>query len=195
LFHTGGAPGIHPSEVSSPARFRRPFGRERTHIPLAQRFFRRRSVRPARRASVSGFTPLGIALRSHGVLSRRPPAPPLGFAPLGFDNGDLAPDFSGAPLACLSRPRDCSRDDAAPQSIDRSSPCLARPSPEGATGRDNPYGVPAPAPSWTFVFAGARAIEFTARRVVHYCRLADGFWALAEHCRSRSGPDLGAAAF
>jgi hypothetical protein len=29
----------------------------RTHVPLVQRYFRRRSVRPARRTSVSGFTP------------------------------------------------------------------------------------------------------------------------------------------
>jgi len=34
----------------------------RTHLPLAQRYFRRRSVRPARRASVSGSTPARIAL-------------------------------------------------------------------------------------------------------------------------------------
>jgi len=34
----------------------------RTHIPLAQRYFRRRSVRPARRASVSGFTLSGNTL-------------------------------------------------------------------------------------------------------------------------------------
>jgi hypothetical protein len=53
----------------------------RTHLPLAQRLFRRRSVRPARRASVSGFAPFENALRSHGLLGRRPPAPPLGFRP------------------------------------------------------------------------------------------------------------------
>jgi hypothetical protein len=33
----------------------------RTHLPLTRRLFCRRSVRPARRASVSGFAPLGIA--------------------------------------------------------------------------------------------------------------------------------------
>jgi hypothetical protein len=61
----------------------------RTHLPLARRFFRRRSVRPARRASVSGFVPLGIALRPPGVLGRRSPAPPLGFAPAGYADEDL----------------------------------------------------------------------------------------------------------
>jgi len=61
----------------------------RTHLPLARRLFRRRSVRPARRASVSGFSPSEIALRSCGVLVRGPPAPPLGFPPSGFANEDL----------------------------------------------------------------------------------------------------------
>jgi len=61
----------------------------KTHLPLARRFFLRRSVRPARRASVSGFEPLGIALRPHGVLGRGPPAPPLGFAPAGCSIEDL----------------------------------------------------------------------------------------------------------
>jgi hypothetical protein len=49
----------------------------------AQRYFRRRSVRPARRASVPGSTPSESAWRPHGVLSRGPLAPPMGFAPLG----------------------------------------------------------------------------------------------------------------
>jgi hypothetical protein len=61
----------------------RPFSREQTHIPLTQRYFRRRSAGPARRASVSGFTPFESALRPNGVLARGSPAAPLGFAPLG----------------------------------------------------------------------------------------------------------------
>jgi hypothetical protein len=130
LFHTGGAPGIYPSKVSSPARFRQPFGWEEPTYRWPSGFFRRRSVRPARRASVSGFTPLGIALRPHGVLGRGSPAPPLGFAPLGSAVEDLAPDFSGAPLACLAGTRDCSRYRPAPQSVYRPSPRPARPSPE-----------------------------------------------------------------
>jgi len=102
----------------------------RTHLPLAQRFFRRRSVRPARGASVSGFTPPGIALRPHGVLSRQPPAPPLGFAPLGFVCEGLAPGFPGAPPACLTGTRDYSRNRPAPRSVYRSSPSPARMPPE-----------------------------------------------------------------
>ena len=116
--------GFLPREVSPAFRL------GRTHLPLAQRFFRRRSVRPARRAPVTGFTPPEVALRPHGVLGRRPPAPPLGFAPLGPDGEDLAPDFSGPPLACLAEPRDYSRIPPAPQSIDRPSHRLTRTTPE-----------------------------------------------------------------
>jgi hypothetical protein len=119
----------------------------RTRIPLAQRYFRRRSVRPARRASVSGFTPHESTLRPCGVLSRRSPAPPLGFAPLGLSCEDLDPDFSESPLARLACPGDHSPDRSAPQSLSRPPPCLARPIPKYRTGRSSPYGVFAPARS------------------------------------------------
>jgi hypothetical protein len=56
----------------------------------AQRLFRRRSVGPARGASVPGFMPPESAWRPRGVLSRRPLAPPLGFAPLGSATKTLA---------------------------------------------------------------------------------------------------------
>jgi hypothetical protein len=102
------------------------FRPRRTHVPLAQRYFRRRSVRPARQASVSGSTPARIALRPYGGLARKPPAPPLGFAPLGLDCGNLAPDFSRAPLTCLARPYDYSPSRLAPQSIDQPPPCFTR---------------------------------------------------------------------
>jgi hypothetical protein len=108
--------GFLSREVSAAFRLRR------THIPLAQRFLRRRSVRPARRASVSGFTPPGLALRSDGALSRRSPAPPLGFAPLGPACEDLVPGFPEPPLTCLTGTRDHSRNQPTPQSIYRPSP-------------------------------------------------------------------------
>jgi len=75
--------GILSREVSEA------FQSGRTHLPLARRFFRCRSFGSARRTSVSGFAPLGTALRPHGVLGRRSPAPPLGFAPAGFSCKDL----------------------------------------------------------------------------------------------------------
>jgi len=73
-FPFGGFPFPKASAVFQPGR---------THVPLTRRLFRRRSVEPARRASVPGSTPSGSALRPGGFLSRRPPAPPLGFPPLG----------------------------------------------------------------------------------------------------------------
>jgi hypothetical protein len=97
---------------------------------LAQRYFRRQSVRPARRASVSGSRPVRIALRPRGVLTRQPPAPPLGFAPLGLACESLAPDFSGTPLACFTSPGDYSPGQLTPQSISQPSPCLTRPAPK-----------------------------------------------------------------
>jgi hypothetical protein len=74
----------------------------RTHLPLAQRFLRRRSVRPARQASVSGIAPPGSALRSHRFLSRRSPAPPMGFTSLGQASKGLDRDFSQPPLSRLA---------------------------------------------------------------------------------------------
>jgi len=102
----------------------------RTHLPLASRLFRRRNVRPARQASVSGFAPLGIALRPHGVLGRGSPAPPLGFRPCRVCYRRPWSDFSDAPLTCLVGPVDFSTDRPAPQSLNRSRLRLARPIPE-----------------------------------------------------------------
>jgi hypothetical protein len=145
------------------------FRPERTHLPLARRYLRRRSARPARRTSVTGFTPLGIALRSHGVLSRRPPAPPLGFAPLGPLCESLDPDFSEPPLACLANPRDHSRNQPAPQSLDRLSPRLDRPMPKHRPVEATLMGflhLPAPEHSsqpvsglWSSPFVGSHIAE------------------------------------
>jgi hypothetical protein len=119
----------------------------RTHVPLAQRYFRRRSVRPARRASVSGSTPVRIALRPCGGLARQPPAPPLGFPPLGLACEDLAPDFSRTPLTCFASPGDCSPGQITPQSIDQPSLCLTRPVPEYRPAEATLMGFPhLPAP-------------------------------------------------
>jgi hypothetical protein len=94
----------------------------RTHLPLARRLFRRRSVEPARRASVPGSMPPESALRSDRFLSRQPPAPPLGFAPLGCSGECLDPGFPASPLSRFMDPDDCSSGPPAPQSIDQPSP-------------------------------------------------------------------------
>jgi hypothetical protein len=77
---------------------------ERTHLPLACMCHRHRSAGPAKQASVSGFTPSGSTLRPYGLLSRRSPAPPLGFAPLGLSREGLDQDFSRSPLARFANP-------------------------------------------------------------------------------------------
>jgi len=119
----------------------------RTHLPLARRLFHRRSVRPARRASVSGFAPLGIALRPHGVLGRRSPAPPLGFAPTGLDCEDLgriSPAILSRTWPNLSITRRFGSHLRVSIGLHLR---LARPIPGVSTGRGSPLGVLAPARS------------------------------------------------
>jgi len=82
----------------------RPFSRKRTHVPSTQRLFRRRSAEPVRRVPVPGSIPSESTWRPHGVLSRRPLEPPLGFAPLGLDCEDLDHDFSRSPLTRFAKP-------------------------------------------------------------------------------------------
>jgi hypothetical protein len=100
------------------------FQPERTHLPLTRRLFRRRSVRSVRRASVTGFAPPGIALRPHGVLSRGPQAPPLGFAPCRVFTRRPWSDFTDTPLACLAVSVDFSAIRLTPQSFNRPSQSL-----------------------------------------------------------------------
>jgi hypothetical protein len=153
------------------------FRPERTHLPLAQRFFRRRSVRPARRASVSGFLPPGSALRPRGVLSRRPPAPPLGFPPLGSSGDSLDPSFLGSPLTRFAGSGDYSPNPSAPQSIDRPTPRLAR-------RRTEVPHRPRP-PLWGFRTCLIQSIRvhrrpgyvFASHRAVHCCRFSGALWA------------------
>jgi hypothetical protein len=119
----------------------------RTHLPLARRCSRRRSVGPARRASVSGFMPSRIALQPCGVLSRQPPAPPLGFTPLGHQREGLAPDSSGTPLTCLASPDGYPPDQPASQSVGQPSLCSPRHTPKCIPDRATLMGflhLPAP---------------------------------------------------
>lgn len=57
-------------------------------------------LQTVRQTSASGFTPPGSALWPREGLTRQPPAPPLGFAPLGPACEDLDP---GSPPRLLSR--------------------------------------------------------------------------------------------
>jgi hypothetical protein len=169
--------GFTPSEVSSPDGRPTVFRPGRTCVPLAQRYLRHSRVGPARRASVSRFTPAGIALLPLGVLGRRPPAPPLGFAPLGCTCEGLVLGFPRTPPACLVAFGGHPPHPPAPRSISQPSPrlaCLHR----SANGRDNPCGVLAPARSRPFRFTSVRVMEFTSRQVLHCCRPSGGLWTL-----------------
>lgn len=99
----------------------------------------------ASEAAVPGSMPSGSASRPSGVLSRRSPAPPLGFAPLGPTCGNLDLDFSRPPLTRFTGSGDCSPNPSAPQSLDRLPTRTARCRAETRTGRCHPCGVPAPA--------------------------------------------------
>lgn len=62
-----------------------------------------RNVGPADGAAVPGSIPSGSALRPHGCLNRRPPAPSLGFSPLGPACGNLDLGLSPGLLSHASR--------------------------------------------------------------------------------------------
>jgi hypothetical protein len=192
LFRTGGAPGIHPSEVSSPDGSPQPFDwNEPAYRWLSGISAAHASDRPEE-PRFPGSHPPGIALSPHGDLSRWPLAPPLGFDPLG------------QPAKALSR--------ASPELL----PC-AWPSPL-ITRRGCPhFGVsvnlrlaspdrhrsaaqPRP-PLWASctcplptirICTSVRAMEFTSRQVLHYCRPSGGLWTPAKPCRGWSGSALGA---
>jgi hypothetical protein len=88
---------------------------------------RGRRARPIHRPP-SGYSPSESPLPFH--VEARPterPDAPLGFTFLGVMSDDLGPPFSGPPLACLFAIDVTIDRDAAPQSIDRSSPGSAIP--------------------------------------------------------------------
>ena len=109
-------------------------------------------------------------LAEDGLLSRQPPAPPMGFAPLGPACKDLDGDFSAISSHTLHRFGDYSPNPPASQSIYGPLPRLTRPSTEV-------HSQPRP-PLWGFrtcLFLGIRAgrrrgYEFTSRRAAHYCQ-------------------------
>jgi hypothetical protein len=98
-----------------------------------------------RHTPVPGSMSPESALRPCGVLIRRPPAPPLGFAPLGSAGEGLAPDFSRSPLTRFTGSGDYSPNPSASQSINRPSTRFARYRTEVRPGRNHPCGVLAPA--------------------------------------------------
>jgi len=116
-----------------------------THVPLAQRLFRRLTRRTGPKslgcwvhasrkclAIVRGFSPTtagsSLGLRPSRVLSE-----------------SLGQDYARPPLTRFAEGGDCSPDPPASRSFDQLSPRLARdPSPKRRDGRGSPYGICAP---------------------------------------------------
>jgi hypothetical protein len=81
LFRTGGALGIHPSELSPRGGRPCPLGHGRPAYRLTRRCSRRRSDEPARRAAVSGFSPFRESLAAERRFSAAAAGCSLGFRP------------------------------------------------------------------------------------------------------------------
>jgi len=104
LFRTGSAHGIYPSELSPPERCPVCYHPDEPTYRFTCRCSRRRSVRPAQQASVSGLHPSRSPLRSDGGLARRSPDAPMGLALLGFSGRSLDRDFARSPLTRFADP-------------------------------------------------------------------------------------------
>jgi len=100
LFHTGSAPGIHPSELDLPAGIRT-FPPGSTHLPLACRCSHPRQVgvRPARQASVSGLYPCRQFRIAIGGFSTATVGSSLGVYPSRACRKGLDRDFARSPLS------------------------------------------------------------------------------------------------
>lgn len=159
--------GAFPSRKVS-SRFRR----DEPTYRLARQYFRRRSVEPARRASVSRLLPLRESLADRHGVSTPTAGCSLGFSLPGPSGGGLG-GFSPALLshAWPDRPKPAA---PTPQSLNR--PPLGHlrnrrnsPVPQTTTLLGFPH-------LRTFPCIRARpppGYEFTSRRAVHCCRLAD----------------------
>jgi len=128
LFHTSGALGIHPSKVSSLARFPN-FSARMNPLAVSPAF-----IPPPKRQT--GPTGLGFWVRaSQGCLVTARRFKPtttdtfLGFCPCRAYLQKPGPNFSGTPLTCLASPADHSTGQPTPQSLNQPLPCLARPIP------------------------------------------------------------------
>jgi hypothetical protein len=143
LFHTGGARGIHPSELSPPGRYPPRFRGEAPTCRFTRRYSRCKSNGPAQRAAASGLSPFRESLAAAAGLVRRPLVAPLGFALLGYAGRGLA-GLTPKLLPRASRNRSCDRHRRRPGvSIGL---CLAPSASSGKpeVGQSNPCRVLAP---------------------------------------------------
>jgi hypothetical protein len=104
FFRTGGAHGIHPSELSPRGRYSERFRPKGPTYCFAGRCSRRRSGGPAQQAAVPGLRPFRESLATAGLLTRQPLDAPLGFTLPGFYSGNLARAFTRSPLTRFTSP-------------------------------------------------------------------------------------------
>jgi hypothetical protein len=121
LFHTGGALGIHPSEVSLLGRYPGCYHPEGPTYRLPQRYSRRQSAGPARWASVSGFYPFRESLATSRRISSLTAGASLGFRPSRVHRQRPGPRFRPASSHALRGSDDESPIPPAPRSVNRPS--------------------------------------------------------------------------
>jgi hypothetical protein len=175
LFHTGSAPGIHPSKPYLPAGIQ-PFPSGRTHLPFNLPLFPTQNAGPARQVSVPGLCPCRKFRPTANGFSTAVAGGSLGFLPSRVFHKGLDQDFARSPLTrFLCRTASDSTDRRPRVSID---PCLDVPSPLVSQERcgSQPFEGFCTAPILSVQAHFHPGYEFTFRCVVHYCRLASDPW-------------------
>jgi hypothetical protein len=117
LFHTGGALGIHPAELSPLGRYPRRFRAEEPTYRLTRRCSRRRSAGPAQRAAVSGLLPCRESLAAKRGFSALAAGCSLGFRPSRVCRRKPHPGFRPDSSHALREIRPCDRTPPAPRSL------------------------------------------------------------------------------
>jgi len=121
LSHTGGALGIHPSELSPLERYRARFRTEAPTYRLTNRCSRRLSDGPARWVAVPGFWPFRESRATERRFSAVVAGCSLGFRPSRASGRKPGPGLHSGSSHALSEPGSCDPCPPAPRSLDRPS--------------------------------------------------------------------------
>jgi hypothetical protein len=188
FFHTGGALGIRPAELSPSGRYPPRFRGSEPTYRFSRRCSRRRSGGPAQQAAVSGLSPFRESLATERALTRRPLAAPLGFALLGSSGKCLARGFTRTPPTRFTQPAPGGGGWRRPGvSIDThlTPPGSSGASPGARTGQ--PFQGFRTGTIPNLRTRSCPGYGFTLRRVAHCCRPADTLGAVTSLYRSCSG--------
>jgi len=135
LFRTGGALGVHPSELSPHGRYPPRFRAEGPTYRLTRRCSRRRSDGPAQRAPVSGLQPFRESLADGRRVSTSAAGCSLGFRPSRAFRRKPDPGFRLGSSHALRATRLTANDAGAPESRSASAwPRPERPASQTADG-------------------------------------------------------------